>query len=104
LIMFTGWAKSNKIQYKIFSNVDVLPGQDKVGYDSPFISSLRQEINSDPNVINLWDFSFGGYALGLGLAPKDAHLYGRHGHPGGEAHKKFAELLNKHLETTNDPI
>lgn len=102
LIMFSSWAKLNRIQYKIFANVDVLPDEKKVGYDSPFIASLCQEINRDSNIINLWEFSFGGYALGLGLEPKDFNVYGRHGHPGAEAHKKFADLLIKHLETNND--
>jgi hypothetical protein len=104
LIMFSGWAKLNNIQYKIFSNVDKLPGEDKVGYTSPFISSLRQCVESDPNIINLWNFSFGSYALELGLTPKDFNVYGIHGHPGAVAHEKFAEFLIHHLDTNNDSL
>jgi hypothetical protein len=98
LIMFTGWAKNNNINYCIFSNVDVLPGDDKVDCDSPFIRSLRNEIESDPCVINLWNFSFGGYALNHGLKPKDYNRYKHHGHPGEEAHTLFANFLLTHLQ------
>jgi hypothetical protein len=102
LIMFSSWAKLNKIQYKIFSNVDKLPSEDKVGYNSPFVSSLRHCVESDPDIIDLWNFSFGGYALELGLKPRDFNVYGIHGHPGGLAHEKFAEFLVGHLGTNND--
>ena len=103
LIMFTGWAKNNNIQYIIFSNVDVLPGDDKVGYNSPFIESLKHEIENDKCVINPWTFSFGSYALNSGLVPKDYHLYKQHGHPGEEAHTLFANFILKHL-TNNQPL
>ena len=98
LTMFTGWAKNNNINYCIFSNVDVLPGDDKVGYDSPFINSLRDEIEADPCIINLWNFSFGGYALNHGLKPTDYDQYKHHGHPGKEAHTLFANFLLTHLQ------
>jgi hypothetical protein len=98
IIMFAGWAKNNNINYSIFSNVDVLPGNDKVGYTSPFIESLRGEIENDKNIINPWTFSFGGYALNAGLTPKDAAIYKHHGHPGEEAHVLFAEFLLSYLQ------
>jgi hypothetical protein len=101
LIMFTGWAKNNNINYIIFSNVDVLPGDNKVGYTSPFIKSLRDSVESDLHVINPWTFSFGGYALAQGLAPVDYHLYKQHGHPGEKAHALFANFLLEHLKTIN---
>lgn len=98
LIMFTGWAKNNNIQYCIFSNVDSLPGDDKIGYTSPFINSLWNEIKNDTNVINPWEFSFGSYALSHGLKPKDYNRFKHHGHPGEEAHALFADFLIKHLQ------
>lgn len=98
IIMFCGWADSKKIQYLIFSNVDVLPGDDKVGYDSPFIQTLREEIISNKFIINPWTFSFGGYSLEQGLLPKDYHLYNKHGHPGEHAHKQFSEFLLENLK------
>jgi hypothetical protein len=100
--MFTGWATTNKIQYKIFSNVDVLAGYNKVGYDSPFIHSLRSAVDADKNILDLWQFSFGSYALSLELKPKDEDLYGRHGHPGAQAHKEFAKILINHFNENND--
>jgi hypothetical protein len=98
LIMFTGWAKNNNINYCIFSNVDVLPGDDKVGYDSPFIHSLCNEIKADSCIIDPWNFSFGGHALTHGLKPKDYDQYKHHGHPGKEAHALFADFLLTHLQ------
>ena len=98
LMMFTGWANNNNINYCIFSNVDILPGDDKVGYNSPFISSLRADIEADPCVIDPWTFSFGSYALDHGLKPIDYHLYKQHGHPGEEAHILFANFLLNYLQ------
>ena len=102
LIMFTGWANNNNINYIIFSSVDVLPGDDKVGYNSPFIQSLKYEIENDKCIINPWNFSFGSYALNSGLAPKDYHLYKQHGHPGQEAHVLFANFLLRHLKNNQN--
>jgi len=98
LMMFIGWANNNNINYCIFSNVDVLPGNDRVGYDSPFISSLRNSIEEEPYVINPWTFSFGSYALKHNLKPKDYHLYKQHGHPGEKAHVLFANFLLNYLQ------
>jgi len=98
LIMFTGWAKNANINYCIFSAVDVLPGNNKVGYNSPFINSLRNEIEADSCIIDPWNFSFGGYAFAHGLKPKDYNRYKHHGHPGEEAHTLFADFLLTHLQ------
>lgn len=97
IIMFCGWADSKKIKYKIFSNVDVFPNSDKVGYTSPFIQSLQQEILNNKNIIDPWTFSFGTYALNCGFVPKDYSRFHNHGHPGEEAHKAFGEFLLKQL-------
>ena len=96
--MFTGWAKNANINYCIFSAVDVLPGNNKVGYNSPFINSLRNEIEADSCIIDPWNFSFGGYAFAHGLKPKDYNRYKHHGHPGEEAHTLFADFLLTHLQ------
>lgn len=101
LIMFSGWADQNKIRYLIFSNTDVLPKADKVGYDSPFISSLRQQVTNNKNIIDLWNLCFGKYALDAGLRPKDYDLYAHHGHPGAEAHQLFANFLLNYLKSQN---
>lgn len=98
IIMFCGWANNNNIKYCIFSNVDVFPGDDKVGYTSPFIQSLQQQILSNKNIINPWEFSFGTFALAQGLQPKDYDVYKNHGHPGEPAHKLFSEVLINHLQ------
>jgi hypothetical protein len=98
IIMFCGWADYNRVKYIIFSNVDVLPKDDKVGYTSPFIQSLQQQILNNKNIINPWEFSFGTFALAQGLQPKDYHLYKNHGHPGEQAHKLFSEILINHLQ------
>lgn len=98
IIMFCGWADSKNIKYQIFSNVDVFPNSDKVGYTSPFIQSLKQEVLNNKSIVDPWDFSFGTYALSQGLIPKDYHRYKNHGHPGAKAHKLFGNFLLKRLQ------
>jgi hypothetical protein len=98
IIMFSGWAKQHGIKHVIFSNVDVLPGDDKIGYNSPFIQSLQQQVLNNKNIINPWEFSFGTFALAQGLKPKDYAVYKNHGHPGEQAHKLFSEVLINHLQ------
>jgi hypothetical protein len=98
LLMFTGWARNNQVRYVIFSNVDVLPSSDKIGYTSPFISSLVAELQQDKNVIDPWTFSFGTHALSQGFVPKDHNKYGVHGHPGYAAHQMFGQYLINHIE------
>lgn len=98
IIMFVGWCKNNNIDYIVFSNVDCLPDHNKIGYTSPFIQNLRQEIEQDSNILDPWSFSFGTHSLNSGFVPKDQHLYGRHGHPGEEAHIQFGNLLLEHFK------
>jgi len=97
IIMLTGWMQSRSIPYIIFSNVDVLPDSDLVGYNSPFISSLQETIRADNSILDLWKFSFGTYSLENGFIPKDYDLYKHHGHPGGDAHKFFGNYLITNL-------
>ena len=37
--------------------------------------------------------SFGTYALENGLKPKDEDMFGKHGHPGKDAHMLFGKYL-----------
>lgn len=97
ILMLSGWCQANSIQYRIFSNVDVLPGDDVIGYTSPFVSTLKEAILADSNIIDPWQFSFGTYALSNGFQPKDSNIYGNHGHPGADAHKFFGQYLIEHL-------
>jgi hypothetical protein len=99
LIMFTGWCRSYNIKYLIFSNVDVLPDENQVGYTSPFISSLHKTINEDKNILDLWRFSFKDYAFSHNLKPMDYELYGEHGHPSEEAHTLFGNFLYNLIKT-----
>ena len=98
LLMLSGWAQKNKIDMLIFSNVDVFPGQNVVGYNSPFLYSLVEEVAQDPAFINPWQFSFGTYALEHGFVPKDYNVYKQHGHPGQSAHEFFSKFLLDRLE------
>jgi hypothetical protein len=93
LLMLTGWFKSKNIKYIVFSNVDKLESAEYIGYNSPFISSLQQSLKQDPALIDPWEFSFGTFALEQGLRPKDENKFGKHGHPGKEAHFLFGEYL-----------
>jgi len=93
MIMFSGWAEANNIKYRFFSTCELFPGDDKVGYNTPFLSSLKNEILKNKNIINPWEFSFSVDALKRGFKPKDYDEYGIHGHPGEEAHRVFSQIL-----------
>jgi hypothetical protein len=97
IIMLTGWCKHSNIPYVIFSNMDCLPNDERVGYTSPFLQSLRQTIELDPNILNPWTFSFGTHALSQGFIPRDQNVFGRHGHPGAAAHNMFGKMLVEHI-------
>jgi hypothetical protein len=97
IVMLAGWLKQNNINYLMFSNVDCFDGDDLIGYNSPFLNNLRLTVEQDPCIINPWNFSFGTYALENGHEPKDARLYGKHGHPGEQAHQMFGNYLLEYL-------
>ena len=90
ILMFAGWCRSNNIDYLIFANPDQF---DSIDLTAPFIKSLYKEVVQDPKIIDPWQFSFGTYALSKNYQPKDAELYGRHGHPNEQAHIDFADHL-----------
>lgn len=97
IIMFTGWCRAKNITYLIFANTDILPDDSKVGYDSPFISTLKETIIEDQNILDLWTFSFKDYALSNNFKPKDYYKFGDSGHPGAGAHQLFGQLLINHI-------
>jgi hypothetical protein len=97
LIMFTGWARSKKIDYLVFCNTNTLPGEPQVGLTSPFVHSLHQTVSNDKNIIDLWQFSFKDYALSNNFIPKDSHVFGIHGHPNADAHRSFADFLTNNF-------
>jgi hypothetical protein len=99
IIMLTGWAKQHNIPYIIFANANKLPSGPDVGYESPFINSLITEVDHDPNIINLREFSFTSYAHDCGFKPFDYDLYGPHGHPDENGHAIFAKKLLAHIKT-----
>lgn len=98
ILMLTGWLKAQNIQYVIFSGPDVFEGDDVIGYDAPFLSSLVEQVKQDKGILNPWGFSFGTFALEQGYKPKDYDVYGKHGHPGELAHKAFGTFLCEVLE------
>ena len=97
IVMLTGWLKHNNIKYLMFSNVDRFDGDDLIGYNSPFLDSLQSTIKQDLCIIDPWEFSFGTHALEKGYIPKDANIYGKHGHPGEQAHIMFGNYLVEYL-------
>jgi hypothetical protein len=98
LLMLSRWAFSYNIKLLIFSNVDVFPSSDTVGYNSPFLNSLVKEVHQDISIIDPWTFSFGSYSLLHGFTPKDYLVYQQHGHPDRNAHEFFSKYLIDKLE------
>ena len=97
IIMLTGFMKQRNIKYRIFNNMDAFDDDGSVGYESPFIHSMRNTVEQDSSCIDLWNFSFRQYALDKGHRPIDEAQYGIHGHPNTEAHKYFSEFLLAHI-------
>jgi len=98
IIMFSGWAKSNNIRHVIFSNPDSFPNDSKVGYNSPFIQSLREEVEQNSNIINPWTTSCNGYLLPRGFKLKDSETLRHHGHPDEAGHHAWANFLIERLQ------
>lgn len=99
IIMFSGWAQSNNIRHVIFSNPDTFPDDSKVGYNSPFIKSLREDVESNPFVVNPWTTSFNGYILSKGFKFKESKTFRLHGHPDQGGHQAWANFLIERLRT-----
>ena len=97
IVMLTGFMKSRNIRYRVFNNMQPFINDESIGYDSPFLKSIRQQLELDSSCIDLWNFSFKQYALDKGYIPRDVEQYGIHGHPNTEAHKYFAEFLLTHI-------
>ena len=97
IVMLTGFMKSRNIRYRVFNNMQSFINDESIGYDAPFLKSIRQQLELDSSCIDLWNFSFKQYALDKGYIPRDVEQYGIHGHPNTEAHKYFAEFLLTHI-------
>lgn len=97
VIMLACWLEKYNIRYVMFTN-GMFPGDNKVGYNSPFVSSLRSEVENNRSILNPWTFSFPDYALQLGHQPKDYQKLKNYGHPGEAAHKDFGNYLINHLK------
>lgn len=90
LIMFTSWCDQHNIDYLIYCGGDPL---DNIDITAPFIAPFYNVIVKNPNIIDLFNFSFRNFSDQRGHVPYDFEEYGKYGHPGESAHKDFAEWL-----------
>ena len=89
LVLFTSFLKHNKLKYLIWSNSN---STKPINFNEPFVKDFYRVVDSDPNIIKLFDFNFCDYALANGFKPWD-----RDGHPGKQAHNLMYEWLLKTL-------
>lgn len=95
IILLTTWCKQYNIRYVIFSG----PLQEPVDFESSFISSFYKELANDPNIINIFEFSFTEWCVKRGHQPIDDYTQEIHGttysigHQSETAHKDFAKFL-----------
>ena len=97
VVMLTSFMKHRNIRYRVFNNMQSFINDESIGYDAPFLKSIRQQLERDSSCIDLWNFSFKQYALDKGYVPRDVEQYGMHGHPSIEAHEYFAKFLLAHI-------
>jgi hypothetical protein len=91
IILLTAFFKNNDIKYLIWQGSQSLKSSD---FTTPFISSFYKQVQSDPNVLDIFDFSFSKYcSIIKGYIPYDSDQFGIYGHHAEPAHLDFAEYL-----------
>ncbi len=96
LILFTSFLKLHNIKYLIWEGT---MNQKPVDFTTPFIHHFNEQIISDSNILNLFDFSFAKYcAIIKKHIPYDYNKYQINGHHTEAAHKDFADyIIENHL-------
>jgi hypothetical protein len=91
LIMFVAFLEKNKINYLIW--VGVAGCYKEVDTTAPFLNILYDQIKNNPKILNIFNFSFGKFAISKGYIPYDYEEFGMSGHHTEEAHRDFADYL-----------
>ena len=99
MVMLTSFFKQQKVDYIIFAGNNLT--YKKIDYQDVFIKSFAECVHSDPNILDLNNFSFTNYCLEQHHVPFDQEQWGRHGHHGESAHKDFAKFLFNHYNKTS---
>jgi hypothetical protein len=91
LVILTSFLKQQKVDYIIFAgnNVTYKP----LDYQTPFIKTFAEQIQDDPDILDLNNFSFTQYCLQHQHIPFDKDQWGINGHHGDLAHQDFAKFL-----------
>ena len=97
LILFKNFCQQQNIKILIWNNAQLWPSQPEVDVDDIFLKTFSNLTINDKNILNLWKFCFLDYALAMGHSPRDVHILGSSGHPGGPAHQDFARYLINYL-------
>jgi len=99
ILLFTTWCRSNNIRYVIISG----PLQQSINFSAPFVETFYDKVKSDPQVLDIFNFSFTEWSNQQGFTPIDDHtqeIDGKTyiiGHQGEQAHQAFAQLLVDHI-------
>ena len=89
LVMLTGFLKSQKVKYLIWTNT---PHLTPIDFDADFVQPFYKSITQDADVLTLFDFNFCEFARAHGHPTMD-QPYEQGGHPNAQAHKDFADFL-----------
>jgi len=99
LAMFTSFLNLNNIKYLIWMGTKNMKAVD---FSTPFIKQFYEKIQSDSNIVDLFDFSFSKYcSIDKNHIPYDYNRYQYDGHHAEPAHEDFANyLLENYLNET----
>jgi len=93
LIMLTSFLKLNNIDYLIYRANPV-----EQFTTSHLLDSFRNQIDNDPGIIDIFNFSFTGWCIEQKYRPVDFIDRPELGHPSLEAHQAFGKLLTQKLK------
>lgn len=106
-LLLSKFLRTQDCDYVIFSAANHRKDPElQIGEDiepqGPFIDDFKQQLGSDPGIIDLYGFSFVKYCWDHGHRPFDYDLYGKHGHPDQAGHRDFAEFLIQQIKNINN--
>jgi hypothetical protein len=92
ITMLTGFFQQHNIDYLIYRSSPVEQFE-----PAHLLDFFKQHLSKDPGIIDLYNFSFTGWAIDQGYQPLDSHDRPEMGHPNLEAHANFGNMLIQKL-------
>ena len=93
LIMLAGFMKQHGIDYLIYRSCPI-----EKFTSAHLLDTFRDSVDTDPGMLDLFNFSFTGWCIEQGYTPIDSLDRPELGHPSLEAHQAFGKLLTQKLK------